>query len=136
FQFSIGAERQLNKSLTATATYINTRGIKLFRSRDINAPFARDLDRPDPAIGVLRQVESSAHLQTHAMELILRGRVSRFFTGTVQYNLGRAYNNTAGISSRPANNYDLTGEWSRADFDERHRFNLLGTIKAGEWFNL
>jgi len=26
--------------------------------------------------------------------------------------------------------------WSRADFDERHRFNLLGTIKAGEWFNL
>ena len=136
FQFSIGAERQLNKSLTATATYINTRGIKLFRSRDINAPFARDLDRPDPAIGVLRQVESSAHSQTHAMELILRGRVSRFFTGTVQYNLGRAYNNTAGISSRPANNYDLTGEWSRADFDERHRFNLLGTIKAGEWFNV
>jgi carboxypeptidase family protein len=136
FQFSIGAERQLNKSLTATATYINIRGIKQFRSRDINAPFPPYLERPDPTIGVLRQVESSAQLQTHSLELMLRGRISRFFTGTVQYNLGRAYNNTGGINSRPANSYDLTGEWSRADFDERHRFNLLGAITAGEWFNL
>jgi hypothetical protein len=30
----------------------------------------------------------------------------------------------------------LTGEWSRAEFDERHRFNLLGAIEAGDWFNL
>ncbi|MEK6325454.1 MAG: carboxypeptidase regulatory-like domain-containing protein [Acidobacteriota bacterium] len=136
FQFSMGLERQLNKSLTATATYINTRGIKLFRSRDINAPPPPYLQRPDTAIGVLRQVESSAQSQTHALELMLRGKLSRFFTGTVQYNLGRAYNNAGGINSRPADNYDLTGEWSRADFDERHRFNLLGTIEAGEWFNL
>ncbi|MEK6407318.1 MAG: hypothetical protein AABN34_10170 [Acidobacteriota bacterium] len=132
----MGLERQLNKSLTATATYINTRGIKLFRSRDINAPLPSSVERPDPAIGVLRQVESTGHSQTHALELMLRGKISRFFNGTIQYNLGRAYNNTGGINSRPANNYDLTSEWSRADFDERHRFNLLGTMKAGEWLNL
>ncbi len=136
FQLSMGLERQLNKSLTATATYFNIRGVKLFRSRDINAPPPPHVQRPDPTIGVLRQIESSAHAQTHSLELMLRGKISRFFSGTVQYTLGRAYNNTAGINSRPANNYDLTGEWSRADFDERHRFNLLGTIKAGEWFNL
>ncbi len=135
-QFGLGIERQLNKSLTATANYINTRGIKLFRSRDINAPLSPFLQRPDPAIGILRQVESTAHSQAHALELMLRGKIGRFFNGTIQYTLGRAYNNTGGINSRPANNYDLTGEWSRADFDERHRFNLLGTIKAGEWFNL
>ncbi|MEK6288663.1 MAG: carboxypeptidase regulatory-like domain-containing protein [Acidobacteriota bacterium] len=136
FQFTMGLERQLNKSLTATATYINTRGSKLFRSRDINAPLPSSVERPDPAIGVLRQVESTGHSQTHALELMLRGKISRFFNGTIQYNLGRAYNNTGGINSRPANNYDLTSEWSRADFDERHRFNLLGTMKAGEWLNL
>ncbi len=136
FQFSMAVERQLAKSLTATATYFNIRGIKLFRSRDINAPLPPFIQRPDPAIGVLRQVESSAHSQTHALELMLRGAISRFFNGTILYNLGRAYNNTGGINARPANNYDLTGEWSRTDFDERQRFNLLGTIKAGEWFNL
>ena len=135
-QSGVGIERQVNKSLTATANYINTRGIKLFRSRDINAPLSPLLLRPDPTIGILRQVESTAHSQAHALELMLRGKISRFFNGTIQYTLGRAYNNTSGINSRPANNYDLTGEWSRADFDERHRFTLLGTIKAGEWFNL
>ncbi len=135
-QCVLGIERQLNKSLTATANYINTRGVKLFRSRDINAPLPPFLERPDPAIGILRQVESTAHSQSHALELMLRGKITRFFSGTIQYTLGRAYNNTGGINSRPANSYDLAGEWSRADFDERHRFNLLGVIKAGEWLDL
>jgi hypothetical protein len=135
-QFNMGVERQLNKSLTASANYINTRGIKLFRSRDINAPLQPSLPRPDPTIGVLREIESSARAQTHMLELMLRGKFTRYFSGTIQYNLGRADNDTGGINVRPANNYDLTGEWARADFDERHRFNLLGTFKAGDWFNL
>jgi hypothetical protein len=67
---------------------------------------------------------------------MLRGRLSRFFNGTIQYTLGRAYNNASGINSLPADNYDLSREWSWAEFDERHRFNLLGTIEAGDWFNL
>ncbi len=136
FQFNMGVERQINKSLTATANYINTRGIKFFRSRDINAPLPGLLLRPNPTIGVLREIESAGHAQTHALELLLRGKLTRYFNGTIQYNLGRAYNNTSGTNIRPANNYDLTSEWSRADFDERHRFNVLGTFKAGDWFNL
>jgi len=136
FQFNMGVERQLTKSLTASANYINTRGVKQFRSRDINAPLPGDAQRPDPAIGALREIESAGFAQTHMFELMLRGKITRYFNGTVQYNLGRAYNNTGGINARLANNYDLTGEWSRADFDERHRFNLLGAIKAWDWFNL
>ncbi len=137
FQLSLGVERQLAKSLTATANYIQTRGVKLFRSRNLNAPPPPSyVQRPDPATGVLRQIESAAHSRAHALELMLRGRLSRFFNGTIQYNLGRAYNNAAGINALPANSYDLTSEWSRAEFDERHRFNLLGAIEAGDWFNL
>jgi Carboxypeptidase regulatory-like domain len=136
FQFSIGVERQIAKSLTLTANYINTQGVKLFRPRDINAPLPPYLRRPDTTVGILRELESAGRSETHALELLLRGRISRFFNGTIQYSLGRAYNNAGGINSRLANNYDLSGEWSRADFDERHRFNLLGTIKAGDWFNL
>ncbi|MGH9848082.1 MAG: TonB-dependent receptor, partial [Blastocatellia bacterium] len=136
FQFNFGVERQLAKSLTAAANYIHTRGIKLFRSRNLNAPLPPYVERPDAAIGVLRQIESSAHSEAHALELVLRGRISRFFNGTIQYNLGRAWNNAGGINSLPANSYDLTSEWSRAEFDERHRFNLLGAIEAGDWFDL
>ncbi|MFN0110251.1 MAG: carboxypeptidase regulatory-like domain-containing protein [Blastocatellia bacterium] len=135
-QTSLGVERQLTKSLTATASYINTRGLKLFRSRNLNAPFPPSSEPPDLGIGVLRQVESSARMQSHALELTLRGKVSRYFNGTAQYTLGRAHNNAGGINALPANNYDLSLEWSRAEFDERHRFNLLGSIEAGDWFNL
>jgi hypothetical protein len=140
FQFNAGVERQLAKSLTAAANYIHTRGVKLFRSRNLNAPPPPSYaERPDPAIGVLRQIESAAHSRGHALELMLRGRLSRFFNGTIQYTLGRANNNAnnaGGINALPANSYDLTSEWSRAEFDERHRFNLLSTIEAGDWFNL
>ena len=65
----------------------------------------------------------------------------------VQYTLGRAYNNvganscggkrgTGGINGFPANNHDLSGEWSRADFDQRNRFSLLGTVTPGRYFKL
>ena len=54
----------------------------------------------------------------------------------IQYLLSRAYNNTGGVTSFPANNYDYSGEWARSDFDQRHRFNLLGTMRPGKWLNL
>jgi hypothetical protein len=136
-QYSFGLERELQKSLTFTATYIGTRGIKLFRSRDINAPPPPlFLARPDPSIGVLRQIESSGRLESHELEVGLRGNLSRFFNGIVQYTLRRAYDDTDGIRSFPANNYDLSGEWSRASFDARHSFLVYGAFNAGKFFKL
>ena len=136
-QYSFGLERELQKSLTFTATYIGTRGIKLFRSRDINAPPPPlFLSRPDPSIGVLRQIESSGRLESHELEVALRGNLSRFFNGIVQYTLRRAYDDTDGIGSFPANNYDLSGEWSRARFDARHSFSIYGAFNAGRFFKL
>ncbi|MBO0721559.1 MAG: hypothetical protein J2P41_12100, partial [Blastocatellia bacterium] len=64
------------------------------------------------------------------------GKITRYFNGTIQYTLGRAYNNTSGIDVRPADNYNLTGEWGRADFDARHRLNVLGAFKVRDWFDL
>lgn len=43
---------------------------------------------------------------------------------------------TIGINSFPANNYDLSGEWARADYDQRHRLNLLGTVQPARFLNL
>jgi len=146
-QFSFGVERQLWKGTTLGATYWATRGVSLFRSRDVNAPFPPDyVARPNPAIGVYRQIESSGHLQSDALELSLRGQLICYFNGMVQYTLGRAYNDvlgnysastrSIGINSFPANNYDLSGEWARADYDRRHRLNLLGTLYAAKYFDL
>jgi len=136
-QTGVGVERQLQKSLTLTVNYYHTRGVNLFRSRDANAPlpplFAQ---RPDPNFSLVRQIESTGRLAGHSLEVGLRGSLTRYFSGMVQYVLGRAWNDTSGIAAFPANSHDLTGEWGRADFDVRHRFNLLGTVKAGKYFNL
>src|SRR5438105_4054674 len=70
-----------------------TRGVDLFRSRDVNAPPPPYyLARPDPTIGVYRQIESSGRLQSDALEIAFRGQITRRFNGMMQYALGRAYN--------------------------------------------
>src|SRR5207244_740706 len=54
-QYSFGLERQLTKRITMAATYTGSRGISLFRSRNVNAPLAPTyLVSPDPQLGVVR----------------------------------------------------------------------------------
>jgi TonB dependent receptor-like, beta-barrel len=79
-QFSAAVERQLYAGTTLSATYWASRGVSLFRSRDVNAPPPPDyLMRPDPAIGVYRQIESSGHLESNALEISFRGHITRLF---------------------------------------------------------
>jgi hypothetical protein len=126
-QYSAGLDHQLQKSLTLSLTYTGARGDHLFRSRDVNAPPPPlYLTRPDPAYGVVRQVESTGRQETDSLQVTVRGKVTRWFNGQMQYTLSRGYNDTNGIGSYPANDYDLSGEWARADFDRRHRLNLIG----------
>lgn len=145
-QYSAAVERQLHAGTTVAVTYWASRGVSLFRSRDVNAPPPPDyLTRPNPAIGVYRQIESSGHLESNALEVSFRGHLTRLFQGMVQYTLGQTYNDVpgnysvsargAGINAFPANNYDLSGEWARADYDARHRLNLMGTIHTAKYLD-
>jgi hypothetical protein len=136
-QYSFSMERQLQKTTTLAITYLGARGVDQFRSRDINAPLPPNYSaRPDSSIGVLREIESQGRRLTNALEITLRGNVTRFFNGMTQYRLASAHDNTSGITYFPPNAYDLSGEWGRSDFDRRHRFELLGTINPGKLFNL
>ena len=134
-QYSLGVERQLAKRTSLAVTYNGSRGIGLFRSRNINAPPPPDYTViPDPTIGVLRHIESSGRQAGNSLEITLRGQVTHYVTGLVQYTLSRTSNNTGGVAWFPANQYDLSGEWSRADFDQRHRLNLLESFSPGKQF--
>jgi outer membrane receptor protein involved in Fe transport len=136
-QFSLGIERQIAKGTTVAVNYTGARGYDLFRSLDVNAPPPPlYLARVDPTHGVIRQIQSNGRLVSHSLQMTVRGKITRFFNGSIQYVLGRAMNDTNGIGSMPANNYDLSGEWARANSDQRHRFDLLGSFKPGPWFTL
>ena len=135
-QYSFGVEHQLQKSTTVAVTYIGSRGVSLFRSRDLNAPPPDYLVRPDADFGVIRQIESSGSSRSNSLEVSLRGKITQYFNAMAQYTLSRAYNDTSGITVFPANNYDLSGEWARADFDRLQRFEFLGTFNPGNLVNL
>jgi hypothetical protein len=117
--------------------YLGARGIDLFRSRDINAPLAPAYgDRPNTAFGQVRQIESTGRQTSHSVQIISRGRLAPRLQGSVQYTIATAHNDTSGINFLPANNYDLAGEYGRADFDQRHRVEALLTLKGGSWTDL
>jgi hypothetical protein len=135
--FSIGVERQISNHASLAATYRGVVGSDLFRSRDINAPLPPDyVTVPDPQFGVIRQIEFEGRQVQNALDVTLQGKLGRWFSGVAQYTLSRTKNDTSGITWFPANQYDNAGEYSRADFDQRHRFNLLGTFNEGHWVNL
>ena len=136
-QYGVTLERQVAKRTTISAGYRGNRGIKLYRSRDANAPLPPDyLFRPDPAIGVFRQIESAGRQAGNALDLTLQGEVARYFTVLAQYTLSKTENNTGGIAWFPANQYSVAGEWSRADSDQRHRVNMLASFSPGRRVNV
>ncbi|HZR23547.1 MAG TPA: carboxypeptidase regulatory-like domain-containing protein [Vicinamibacterales bacterium] len=128
-QYSAGVDHQLSKATTLSITYTGAHGYHLFRSRDINAPLPPlYASRPDPTYTVVREIESDGRQQTDSLSVTLRGRFAKWFTGQAQYALSRAYNDTNGIAWFPANDYDLSGEYGRADFDRRHRLGFFGRL--------
>ena len=133
-QFGIGIERVIRKGTTVAVNYLGSRGVDLFRSRDVNAPPPPlYLARPDPAYGQVRQIESTGRQTAHSLQVLVRGRLAPHLKGSVQYTFGTAHNDTNGINSLPANNYDLASEWGRAGFDQRHHLEALLQLKAGKW---
>jgi hypothetical protein len=135
-QYSFGAEWAVATGTTVSATYRASRGVSLLRSRDVNAPAGPlYLARPDPTLGQVREIETAGRQVGDALELSFRGKIGKRFNGLAQYTLSRTENNTSGVNFFPANNSDPSAEWGPADFDQRHRLNLLGTVDL-RWVKL
>jgi outer membrane receptor protein involved in Fe transport len=134
--YMANVERQIRPRMTLSIGYSGVRGVKQFRSVDLNAPLGPGFERPNPAIATLRQLESTGRMVRHALNISLRGRITQYFDGAVMYNLGRTWNHANGSGALPANSYDLSGEWARANYDRRHRFRALGSFKVADLFTL
>jgi hypothetical protein len=121
----LSLEQGLPKGMGLTFSWDFSRGMHLYRSRNINAPFpVGSFVRPDPLEGNLLQVESSASSRSHNFTFGLRqtwrNRWNLNAFGT--YTLGWIYNDTDGPFALPQNSYHTRGEWGRAPSDQRHRF--------------
>lgn len=137
-QSSLSLERSLPSNWTFTATYINSRSLHMLRARNINAPLPGTFTpgnsssgvRPFGNVGNIYQYESSGQLNQNQLLLSLNNRLNRHYSLFIRYSLSKAESDTDGAGSFPANQYDLSSEWGRANFDTRHRFIVGGTINA------
>lgn len=134
--YSAGLERRLADEMTLAVTCRGIEGWRLFRSLDRNAPTPPEYQRPDASIATLREIQSDARLSSRAVEVALRGEFARYVTGGAIYTLGLARNNTGGIGWMPPDSLDLSGEWSRASFDRRHRLRAYGTLRFPRFFDV
>jgi hypothetical protein len=133
-QYSAALEHQIFKNATVTATYRGMTGVALFTDLNVNQPLPPFyLTAPNPNIGVYQQIQSSGHQVGQALDLSFSGRINRYLSGIAQYTLSRTNNNTGGITYMPPNAWDLQGEYSRADFDQRNRFNMLVSTDVNRW---
>jgi len=133
----LAIERKLWSGMQLSVDYVTLRGKHLLRSRNINAPMPATGLRFDPNFLNIKQVESSASMRSDALSVTFQGRIgARLFRGMAQYTNSRTTNDTGGSFSLPANNFDLRPERGRADFDQRHRFNLSGRLRTPLDFTL
>jgi hypothetical protein len=83
----------------------------------------------------VRQIESAGRLEQNALEVTFRGNLAPRVSGLAQYTFGKTMSDTGGVNWFPASSVTPSGEWSRADTDRRHQFNVLATANLQRWLN-
>jgi hypothetical protein len=135
----IGLERQLPHNITAAVNFINSEGVHMLRTRDINAPVPGTYNPLIPgsglrpfgtAAGDIYLYESSGIFKQRQIMSNVSARVSAKLTLFGFYAYGQAHGNTDGAGTFPSNQYDLSSEYGRTTFDVRHRVFMGGNIVA------
>jgi hypothetical protein len=124
FLSTISFQQKLPAKLAIIVSYTWERGLHLLRTRNINAPLPGSTDRPLPTIGPILQYESSGISKRHEFVVTLHGDLSDKISFSGSYQLGFTRNDTDSATMAPANSYDLTSEFGRAESDQRHQFDF------------
>ena len=119
-QNSIGLETNPFKLFRLTTNYQYQRGVHLLHGRNLNAPVV-GLGRPDPSVGNITNVESSAYQSSH--RLMVGVGPSKFVQGlfwNINYLLMKNTNEADSPFSLPSNNFDLHADRGPSANDFRH----------------
>ena len=127
-QFVASVERLLPYKTTVSATYTHTRGRRMLRSRNINAPI--NGVTPNPAADNIFQYESTGRFDQNLLIVNFRSNFVEAVSIFGNYSISKAKSDTDGSGTFPANSYDLANEYGDAALDIRHRFTLGGNFET------
>ena len=127
-QSAVSLERQVTKSATVSATYLNSRGFDQFLSLSLNPT---TVGGPN-----IYQYASEGNFNQNQLILNTNVRVGARFQLFGYYVLNYANSDVSGVSSFPSNSYDISQDYGRASFDARNRVFLGGSIALPYLFRL
>jgi hypothetical protein len=135
-QTAFGIEHQFGKIATASATYINSRGVHQYYSDNINAYLAQTYDadtgtgtRPNGINENIYRFQSGGVYNQNQLMFNYTVRASRVsLFGFYMVNFAKA--DTSGATYFPSNQTDPGADYGRANFDVRNRFLLGGNVQA------
>jgi hypothetical protein len=111
--------QRVSQTFSLNMSYSHTNGWDRFRGRNVNAPL--NGARPNPALGNVTAVESTARLESDSINVGMNFNIpARRMFLFANYSWNRQRNDADGPFSLPADNYDLAAEWGRAGGVPRH----------------
>jgi hypothetical protein len=136
-QTHFSVEHLLARDLTASASYLFVRGVKLPRTRNINLlPLGPifNADRADPQFNNIYQLEDSASSTYNGVSLSLNRRMSNELEFSASYTLSKTFDNASDFDEQPQNPFNLAPEWtlSRQQQQQRLVFNALWELPIGD----
>jgi hypothetical protein len=142
-QEAFTVERQLPKNTTFSESYVNSHGLHELRSADINAPIPGTYTGPGTgAYPLYAQYQTDPVLLMQSSGLFnqwqlitnVRSQLTKRISLNGFYMYGRAYSNTDGINTLPANPYSMQGEYGPSSLDARNRVFVGGTVNT--WWGI
>ena len=137
-QEALTIERQLPKNSTVSVSYMNSHGAHEFRSQDINAPVPGSYTGtgtgvfPYGGAGPILLMESSGIYNQWQLVTNARAQINSKISLNGFYAYGRAFADSDGVGTLPANPYSTVGEYGPSSQDVRHRGLIAGSI-ATKW---
>ncbi len=128
---AVSLEQSLPANLFVTVTYDHNRGLRLGRSRNLNAPLPGTGRRPFPNQGAIYELGSEGYSIGNNFTFDLRQRFS-IFSVAARYIFSSGYNDdsiggdrgTEGGSFKiPVNSYDRLADWGPSGNRVKHRFS-------------
>jgi hypothetical protein len=138
---NLTVERELwNPQSTVSVAYVGTLGRKESRLRLPNGgENAAGFRRPDPAVGVVSVLETSANSSYHSFQMSWSQRVNKDLQVRAAYTFSKYLDYVSGLTSSntgldrtqiPLDERDFSLDRGRSDFDIPHIFTLTGIWRA------
>jgi hypothetical protein len=136
-QANFAVEHLLARDLTASASYLYVRGVKLSRTRNINLLPPGPMfgpDRVDPKFDNIYQLEDSANSTYQGVSLTLNRRMSNELEFSASYTLSKTFDDASDFNEQPQNPFDLAAERAPSLQHQQQRlvFNALWELPIGD----